>query len=59
MEGPAIMKNPLEVLRSKEQELVRVRKEIEALRIVASLVGAEPPTNGEAKQDLRTLIQMP
>jgi hypothetical protein len=35
------MKNPYDVLRMKEQELIRVRKEMDALRIVAQLLGAE------------------
>jgi hypothetical protein len=29
------MKNPYDVLRAKEQELMRVRKEMEALRVAA------------------------
>jgi hypothetical protein len=33
------MKNVLEVLRAKEQELVRVKQEIEALRVVLPLLG--------------------
>jgi hypothetical protein len=54
------MKNPVDVLRVKEQELVRVRLEIEALRIATRLlgddeegVGAVPPPavrgNGASK----------
>ena len=35
------MKDPFEVLRRKEQELVDVRKEVDALRIVAQLLGEE------------------
>lgn len=35
------MKDPFEVLRTKEQELVQVRKEVDALRIVAQLLGEE------------------
>jgi hypothetical protein len=35
------MKNPYEVLRSKEQELIRIRKEMDALRIAVRLLGAE------------------
>lgn len=38
------MKDPFEVLRFKEQELARVKKEVDALRIVAQLLGEE--TNG-------------
>jgi len=32
------MKNPMEVLRAKEQELVKVRREVDALRISARLL---------------------
>jgi hypothetical protein len=35
------MKSPFEVLRVKEQELVRVKKEIEALRITVPLLEGE------------------
>jgi len=31
------MKDPLAVLRAKEQEIVRIKKEIEALRVAARL----------------------
>ena len=39
------MKDPFEVLRFKEQELLRIRKEVDALRIVAQLLGEE--SNGK------------
>jgi hypothetical protein len=51
------MKNPLEVLRIKEQELLRVKKEIEALRITVTLV--EDETSSEPQVDLRRVIEMP
>jgi len=35
------VKNPLEVLRSKEQQLLQVRREIEALRVALPLLGEE------------------
>jgi len=35
------MRNPLEVLREKEQQLLQVKKEIEALRTVLPLLGEE------------------
>ena len=41
------MKNPLEVLRVKEQEIVRVKQEIEALRITAKLLGEESSSAGD------------
>lgn len=54
------MKNPYDVLRTKEQELVRVRKEIEALRIAARLLGAEDPGDeSDQPQKLRQVVEMP
>jgi hypothetical protein len=43
------MRNLTEVLRNKEEELDRVRKEVEALRLVAPLLGedADRPTSAE------------
>jgi len=52
------MKNPLEVLRTKEQEIVRVKQEIEALRITAKLLGEEPPS-GDGKVEYRQVVNMP
>ena len=53
------MKNPYDVLRMKEQELIRVRKEMDALRIAARLLGAEDknPSNGEVQ--LTRVVEMP
>lgn len=55
------MKNPYDVLRAKEQEMVKVRKEMEALRIAARLLGAEDPAlaNGERQPKLRQVVEMP
>ena len=54
------MKNPYDVLRTKEQELVRVRKEIEALRIAARLLGAEDlGDSADQPQKLRQVVEMP
>jgi len=53
------MKNPMEVLRAKEQEIIRIRKEVEALQIVARLLSDENTPNNGQKQDLRQLIEMP
>jgi len=55
------MKNPYEVLRTKEQELLRVRKEIEALRIAARLLGAEEgaAARGEGQPQLPRVVEMP
>jgi len=53
------MKNPFEVLRIKEQELQRVKKEVEALRTIAPLLAesAEKPVNG--KTESRDVVEMP
>lgn len=53
------MKDPMEVLRNKEQEVVRVRKEVEALRIAARLLGDEPRNGDEAQDASRRLVEMP
>jgi hypothetical protein len=55
------MKNPYDVLRMKEQELMRVRKEMDALRISARLLGAEDPgaAKGEGQPKLPRVVEMP
>jgi hypothetical protein len=58
------MKNPYEVLRAKEQELIRIRKEMDALRIAARLLGAEDKNagTGDERQDrpqLTRVVEMP
>jgi hypothetical protein len=44
------MRDVMELLRAKEQELVKVKRQVEALRIAAPLLGGEPdqaqPSNG-------------
>jgi hypothetical protein len=55
----APMKNPMEVLRMKEQELLKVRSEIDALRIAARLLSDDTVTYAEPKQDSRQVIEMP
>jgi hypothetical protein len=56
------MKNPYEVIRIKEQELIRVRKEMEALRIAARLLEAVDPVqagNDGGHARLRQVVEMP
>jgi hypothetical protein len=53
------MKDPLEVLRIKEQEIIRVRQEIEALRITAKLLGEESSAAGDGKLEFRKAVKMP
>lgn len=52
------MKNPLDVLRMKEEEIQRVKKEIEALQITARLLG-ESEESRDKKTEYRQLLQMP
>ncbi len=53
------MKNPFDVLRMKEQEISRVKQEIEALRITAKLLGEEPPSTADGKVEFRQVVNMP
>jgi hypothetical protein len=57
------MKNPYDVLRAKEQELIKVRKEMDALRIAARLLGAEDKRTGNGNsiegQTLTRVVEMP
>ena len=52
------MKNPLEVLRMKEEEIQRVKKEIEALQITARLLN-DSEESRDQKSEYRQLLQMP
>lgn len=54
----SVVKNPYEVLKAKEQELAKVRKEVEALQTVASLLNDESGQS-EPKVDLRKVVDMP
>ena len=58
---PSPMKNPFDVLRVKEQELLRVRKEMDALRIAARLLGAEDlgASTSEAQPKMQRVVEMP
>jgi hypothetical protein len=58
-EGARAMKDPFEVLRLKEQDILRVKQEIEALRITAELLGEEPPFAGDGTIELRKIVNMP
>jgi|GEM_PF-1775117 hypothetical protein len=52
------MRTVAEVLQEKQEAIARVKKEIEALRFVADLIGDEPETP-ERKTEYRQLLQMP
>ena len=51
------MKNPLDVLRMKEQEISRVKQKIEALRITAKLLGEEPSSSGDRESSISSSRQ--
>jgi hypothetical protein len=59
VEGALHMKDPYEVLRMKEQDILRVKQEIEALRITAELLGEEPPSAGDRTIQFRQVVNMP
>lgn len=53
------MKNPMEVLKSKEQEVQKVKREIEALKLAVRLLNEDSSNVSEPKQELRGVIEMP
>jgi hypothetical protein len=55
------MKNPYDVLRAKEQELMRVRKEMDALRIAVRLLDADDKAaaNEESQPQFSRVVEMP
>jgi hypothetical protein len=59
VEGALAMKDPFEVLRMKEQDILRVKQEIEALRITAELLGEEPPAACDGTIEFRKIVNMP
>jgi hypothetical protein len=59
VKGALAMKDPIEVLRMKAQDILRVKQEIEALRIRAELLGEERPSAGDGKVEFRRVVNMP
>ena len=55
------MKNPYDVLKMKEQEIERVRSEVEALRVAARLLDEDDQATSPAdnKINLHHVIEMP
>jgi hypothetical protein len=54
------MKSPFEVLRVKEQELVRVKKEIEALRITLPLLEGDSAAPSHLPLEMpRKTVELP
>jgi hypothetical protein len=59
LKGLSTMKNPFEVLKTKEKEVAQVKKEINALRVTIQLIGDEKSQISDPKVDLRSVIEMP
>lgn len=54
------MKNPYDVLRTKEQEITRIRKEMDALRVVAQLLDADNSgAAADAHPQLQRVVELP
>lgn len=62
------MKNPVDVLRMKEQEILKIKIEIEALRITARLLSDDLPSgipshapthSVNQRPDIAQLVEMP
>jgi len=55
------MKNPYDVIRAKEQQLIKVRKEVEVLRMAARLLNAEDhgAATGEGQTKMSRVVEMP
>jgi hypothetical protein len=59
VEGALAMKDPFEVFRMKEQDTLRVKQEIDALRITAELLEEEPPSASDETIEFRKIVNMP
>jgi hypothetical protein len=54
------MKNPIDVLRMKEQEILKIKVEIEALRITARLLSDDVPSSPVMQRtETAQLVEMP
>lgn len=52
------MKDPIEVLRRKEEELQQLQEEVEALRIAGELL-SDQKTDGRKPKNRGKILQMP
>jgi len=53
------MKDPVEVLRRKEAELMRLQEEVEALRLVGKLLSQHSSAVQQEPQTRGKILQMP
>jgi hypothetical protein len=54
-----LMKDPLDVLRFKEEELSRTRKEVEALRLAVELLNDEGQSAEDQALTFRRVVDLP
>ncbi|MDP9162246.1 MAG: hypothetical protein M3O09_18725 [Acidobacteriota bacterium] len=52
------MKNPMEVLRLKEQELLKVKNEVAALKITMRLLSDGSPLVGNGQSEPKKVLEM-
>jgi len=50
-----LMKNPFDVLRMKERQILRIKREVEALRITALLLSDDAPPKKDTQRQIPTL----
>jgi hypothetical protein len=53
------MKDPVEILRRKEAELMRLQEEVEALRLVGKLLSQQSAAAQQQPQTRGKVLQMP
>ena len=53
------MRDPLELIREKEKQILRLRQEIETLKVAARLLNESEEASSEEKKVDRRLLQMP
>lgn len=53
------MKDPFELIRQKEQQILRLRQEIETLKVAARLLGESQESPLDERKNDRRLLQMP
>jgi len=53
------MRDPLELIREKEKQILRLRQEIETLKVAARLLNESEEASSDEKKVDRRLLQMP
>jgi regulator of replication initiation timing len=53
------MKDPFELIREKEQQILRLRQEIETLKVAVRLLSESQESRLDERKNDRRLLQMP